>query len=47
MPYKVHCWIRIDEEDPTIHETEEEAEKEMKEMQHMQPENIYQVEECF
>ncbi len=45
MPYKILCWIPVEEEEPEIYKTRAEAEKELKHLSFLQPENIYEVEE--
>lgn len=43
MPYKITCWIPVEEDEPEIYQTRKEAEKEYKHLSFMQPENIYRI----
>ena len=43
MGYKILCWISVDEEELEIIETIEEAERELNQVEMMQPENKYEI----
>jgi hypothetical protein len=43
MPYKIMCWIPIEEEESEIYKTRADAKKEHKHLSHMQPENVYRI----
>jgi hypothetical protein len=43
MPYKIMCWIPVEEEEPKIYTTRAEARAEYKHLSFMQPENIYKI----
>lgn len=43
MAYKILCWIPVEEEDPEIYPTREEALKDLEQYQLIQPENIYRI----
>lgn len=47
MKYKIKCWIpvEIEEEEEIIYTTMEEARAEITNMELMQPENIFKIEE--
>jgi len=43
MPYRIKTWIPVEEEDPVIYKTREEAEKVYEQLRLLQPENIYKI----
>ena len=43
MPYKILCWIPVEEEEPQIHGTRSKAQKEYEQLSFLQPENIYRI----
>ena len=43
MPYKILCWVRVEEEEPEIYKTRLEAQKEYEHLAFLQPENIYKI----
>jgi hypothetical protein len=47
MEYKIKVWIpvEVDEDEDELYKTREEAEADLENMEFMQPENIYQIEE--
>jgi hypothetical protein len=43
MPYKIMCWIPVEEDEPEIYKTRKEARKGHYHLSLMQPENIYKI----
>jgi hypothetical protein len=46
MPYLMKCYIQVNEDNPTIYKTLDEAEIDLDQAESMQPENRYEIVEC-
>jgi len=46
MPYLMKCFISVNEENPIIYKTLDEAEVDFDQAEFMQPENRYEIVEC-
>jgi hypothetical protein len=47
MSYIIKCWIPIEPEDSEVYETYEKAHSDLDQLELMQPENIYKIEEVL
>jgi hypothetical protein len=43
MPYKILCWIPVEEDEPEIYERKLDALVDLRSIRLMQPENIYKI----
>jgi len=43
MPYKILCWIPVEEDEPEVYPTRKEALRDLESLRLMQPENIYKI----
>jgi hypothetical protein len=43
MPYKIRCWIPVDDDELETYRTRKEAKEDMDELRFLQPENIYRI----
>lgn len=43
MPYKIKVWVPVEEDEPEIYKSREEALRDLESLKLMQPENIYRI----